>query len=239
MGFEFGFSRPFVEYCARQPNWATDAAATATDVWLCTRAACDGFRICEAYLGPKPERPKQHAAEVSSILTQVLGPLFTEVERSSATWQKVKGSQPVPSFGPRLTVKTEPVPVETARLIEAFCKASVDLREIWGLVLSPATLIGLKKLASTPSTEFSMKDELWVRSVYEFALGYRQRVIARDHLLQALTPLYLGWVASFIRQVEHAGPAEFDRRLEELCVAYEMQKPYLISRWRWPDRFNP
>jgi glucosylglycerate synthase len=29
------------------------------------------------------------------------------------------------------------------------------------------------------------------------------------------------------------------KRLERLCVAYENGKPYLLSRWRWPDRFNP
>jgi hypothetical protein len=239
MGFEFGFSRPFIEYCAGQKNWATDAAATATDIWLCSRAAAEGFRICEANLGPQAERAKQHTAEVSSILTQVLGPLFSEIERNSVTWQKVKGSQAVPAFGPRLPVKAEPVPLDTTRLIEAFRKGSQDLRDIWGMVLSPATLIGLKKLAVGSDAAFVMKDDLWARSVYEFALGFRQRVIARDHLLQALTPLYLGWVASFLRQVEHATPAEFERRLEDLCLAYEAQKPYLISRWRWPDRFNP
>jgi glucosylglycerate synthase len=28
-------------------------------------------------------------------------------------------------------------------------------------------------------------------------------------------------------------------QIEELCMAYESEKPYLISRWRWPDRFTP
>jgi glucosylglycerate synthase len=28
-------------------------------------------------------------------------------------------------------------------------------------------------------------------------------------------------------------------RIERLCEAYEAGKPYLVSRWRWPDRFNP
>ncbi|MCW5981665.1 MAG: glycosyltransferase [Bryobacteraceae bacterium] len=239
MGFEFGLSAPFLEYCGRQANWSTDAAATATDVWLCARAACDGFRMCEAYLGPKPDRGRQPAAEVSSILLQVVGPLFVEAERSSAAWQKVRGSQPLPTFGPRFPVKADEVAVETTRLTEAFRKGSQDLREIWGLVLSPATLIVLKKLAAAAENAFVLKDELWVRSVYEFLLGHRQRVIARDHLVQALTPLYLGWTASMIRQVERAGPVEFERRLEDLCLAYEAQKPYLISGWRWPDRFHP
>jgi len=27
--------------------------------------------------------------------------------------------------------------------------------------------------------------------------------------------------------------------VQQLSMVYEAQKPYLISRWRWPDRFNP
>ena len=35
------------------------------------------------------------------------------------------------------------------------------------------------------------------------------------------------------------GSAAVEQRLEKLSVAYETGKPYLLSRWRWPDRFNP
>jgi len=44
-------------------------------------------------------------------------------------------------------------------------------------------------------------------------------------------------VASYALQPEGAAAAE--ARLEHLAVAYEMAKPYFLSRWRWPDRFNP
>jgi hypothetical protein len=57
-------------------------------------------------------------------------------------------------------------------------------------------------------------------------------------LLKAITPLYLGWAASFTREMENAGGAEVERRLERLSLEFEAQKRYLISRWRWPDRFN-
>jgi hypothetical protein len=54
-----------------------------------------------------------------------------------------------------------------------------------------------------------------------------------------MTPLYLGWVASYALQVSNAGPDAVEERLERLCTVYETQKPYLLSQWRWPDRFNP
>ena len=54
-----------------------------------------------------------------------------------------------------------------------------------------------------------------------------------------MTPLYLAWVASYARDLETGGTAALEQRLERLSAAYESGKPYLVSRWRWPDRFNP
>ena len=30
-----------------------------------------------------------------------------------------------------------------------------------------------------------------------------------------------------------------ERHIEAVAAAFEADKPYLVSRWRWPDRFNP
>jgi len=84
-----------------------------------------------------------------------------------------------------------------------------------------------------------MPDELWARSVYDFALGHRLRTINRDHLLRAMTPLYLGWVVSYALEMQNATVKAAEQRIERLCQAFETAKPYLVSRWRWPDRFNP
>jgi len=39
-----------------------------------------------------------------------------------------------------------------------------------------------------------------------------------------------------VARLDAAGAAE---RIERLCEVFEAEKPYLISRWRWPDRFAP
>jgi glucosylglycerate synthase len=70
-------------------------------------------------------------------------------------------------------------------------------------------------------------------------LGHRHRVINREHLLRAMTPIYLAWVASYALEVQTYSPLAVEDRLESLCAAFEDLKPYLLSRWRWPDRFNP
>jgi hypothetical protein len=81
-----------------------------------------------------------------------------------------------------------------------------------------------------------MPDALWARIVYDFALAHRMRRMSRSHVLGALTPLYLGWVASYTQEVGAATGEEAEKRLEQLARAYEEQKPYFVSRWRWPKR---
>jgi hypothetical protein len=46
-------------------------------------------------------------------------------------------------------------------------------------------------------------------------------------------------VASFVNEVASLDRAGVDERVERLAAAFEAEKPYLISRWRWPDRFSP
>jgi hypothetical protein len=124
-------------------------------------------------------------------------------------------------------------------MIESFQSGVRNLREIWGLVLPPASLFELQKLAALPQAQFRMPDSLWAKTVYDFVLAHRLRTINRPHLLQAMTPLYLGWIASYALELETAGPEAVEERLERLERAYETEKPYFVSRWRWPDRFNP
>jgi hypothetical protein len=169
----------------------------------------------------------------------VLGALFTEVSRTAAIWQRTRGSASVKVSGPEMPPPIDPPPVDAAPMIDAFRLGYKNLEEIWKAVLPPATLVELKRLAARAPDSFRMPDAVWARIVYDFVLAHRSRVMDRDHLLRALTPLYLGWLASYVLQVQDVSAPEAEQRIDALCIAYETQKAYLISRWRWPDRFNP
>ena len=51
-------------------------------------------------------------------------------------------------------------------------------------------------------------------------------------------PLYRAWSASHLLQCVN-DPAKAEECVEQTARAFEADKPYLIARWRWPDRFNP
>jgi hypothetical protein len=122
-------------------------------------------------------------------------------------------------------------------MIEAFRLASTNLQEIWSLVLSPNSLVALKRLSVVEMAQFRMPESLWARVVYEFLIAYKLRAINRGHLLGALIPIYLAWVAGHINVVSSGVDAE--HHIGAVAAAFEADKPYLVSRWRWPDRFNP
>jgi hypothetical protein len=205
---------------------------------IAATAASGGFQICESHLGVRTQAPTDWL-NLSSLLAEVLGPVFLEVERQAAFWQGVRGSKPAPQFGQPEAASDDAGAVDVQRMIESFQLGAQNLQDVWGLVLPPTTLLELRKVSRLPPDRFRIPDEVWVRIVYDFALGHRLQAISRDHLLRSITPLYLGWIASYALEVETAGPAEREARMETLCRAYEANKSYLVSRWRWPDRFNP
>ena len=121
-------------------------------------------------------------------------------------------------------------------MVEAFRLAYANLQEIWRLVLPPHSLLALKRFTVVDAAAFRMPDNLWARIVYDFLIAYRLRTINRGHLLGALIPLYLAWVAGQIN-VTASGTAP-ESHIEAVAAAFEADKSYLVARWRWPDRFN-
>jgi hypothetical protein len=236
---EFGCSAALVEFFLDQGFWDTDDAYLGVDLWLATSTATGGFRIGEAMLGVRSFAPRQMKTDLNTTVGQLVGALLADIEMRAHTWQRARGSVPVPAFG------SQPPPVgkalleiDVGSLLESFRLAYRALRDVWAWIFPPRTIIELKRLADAAPAQFRFADDLWSRIIYDVTLAYRAKTMPTDHLLGALTPLYLGWLASFILEPGTDDPTGADRRIEELCSVFEAQRPYLISRWRWPERFR-
>jgi hypothetical protein len=238
LGPDFGASSRFLLQILQSDSTRPRGVPVRNAVPLGPEAVSRGFQVCQANLGER-KYPPVDWKNLSSVLADVLGPLFAVMERDAPLWQRVRGSEPVTTYGPPLPSVTNKVEVDVRRLLEPFQLGFRNLQEIWGLLLPPKTLFELQRLGRLGPEQFRFPDELWVRIIYDFSLGYRLRSISRDHLLRALTPLYLGWVASYAIEAEKMDARSTEHRIERLCGAFEAGKPYLVSRWRWPDRFNP
>jgi hypothetical protein len=239
LGREIAVSRGLAERLLRDEEWRTDPAHAGADLWVVTKALAGGVKLAQAFLGPRPP-PAAPAPEPSVVLPRVCAELFHEIDRHARTWQRLRGSDPVATFGDPHLPEEPAAPASTASLVQAFTLGKRDLRPIWSAVLPPQSVLHLSRLDGEGAPEaFRMPDGLWARVVYDFAVGWRVKALERSLLLRAMTPVYLGWVASWVNEVGHLGAEATEARLEALCRAFEAEKPYLISRWRWPDRFGP
>lgn len=206
-------------------------------LWPVAEAALAGFSVRQV---DTPERtlPAPPDTDLNTLLAGVAGSLFADIETKATFWQRGRGIPPAHTGSTADQQPTAASTEEIASLIDSFRLASNNLSELWSLVLPPQTLLALKKLSRQPPETFALDDGIWARIVYDFALGFHLRSLNRGHLLGAMTPLYLAWVASHIRAA--AGDRERAARLQEASAqAFEREKPYFVSRWRWPDRFNP
>ncbi|HVJ09776.1 MAG TPA: hypothetical protein VM554_15470 [Acidisarcina sp.] len=213
-------------------------AGQSTLVWPSVESVRIEGRVRQTYLGVRHEAQNE-GLDLSTVLGGVLGSLFDEMDRNASIWQRIRGSQEVATTVSRAVKVNGGDTVDVRPLIDSFELGARNLQEVWSLILPPITLLELKRITRLAPDQFRIPDALWVRIVYDFALAHHLRNLSRSHVLGALTPLYLGWVASYVLELGDARSSVVESRLESLAQAYEAGKPYLLSRWRWPDRFNP
>ena len=236
LAIDLGLSPRMAERLAGAGQRFTAINQTAAPLWPVNEAAVAGFAITEIDAGPRV-LPQPAEPDLNTILPGVTGSLFADIEAKAAFWQRARQAQQARNSTPNGHAHAADAGADIAPMLQAFRLAYTNLQEIWSLVLPPNTLLGLKRLSLTDGATFRMPESLWARIVYDFLLAHHLRTINRGHLLGALIPLYLAWVASHINVV--ASGVNPERHIETVAAAFEIEKPYILSRWRWPDRFNP
>jgi hypothetical protein len=204
----------------------------ATDLWIAGTTIAGGFAVWETWLGRRRVESRTRTTDLPTVVAEVLGGLFEVMDRYGDLWLEVGDSEPVPATGAPAVPAIEPVPLDVERMIGAFRRGVRDLGAIWEHVLAPETYGDVLALDTPSTARFDFPDELWVRAVYDFALGHHYRVVYREHLLRSFVPLYLGRTAAFVLATRHRDAAATDAALDGAGAAFERQKPYLLDRWR-------
>lgn len=204
-------------------------------LWPSNVVAMNSGQINQAALMVRHDPPVD-GLDLNAVLRELVGSLFEEAEACAAHWQRARLSQPATRYGDPCPPVEGDEPVDPRPMVESFVIGSRNLEEVWRLVMPPATMLELRRLARLEVEQFRIPDDLWARIVYDFALAHRMRRVSRTHVLGALTPLYLGWVAGYVQEVAGATAQDAERRVDQLAKVFEEQKPYFVSRWRWPER---
>ena len=209
---EFGCSQRLLTHYLEQGFWDLDDATAGIDLWLTTAALAGDFRACEADLGALGRASAATRLDLGTTLAQVVGALFADLERRADVWQRVRGSTAVPVVAGPTREQPAFAPLGAEEFLESFLLGYRELRDIWTWVLPPRTIVELRKLTQAGPAASRFDDHLWASIIYDFAVGFVLRVMPRDQLLRSLTPLYAGWLASFIVEMGQSSPARGRRQ---------------------------
>jgi hypothetical protein len=228
---EFGFSGRLGSQFLGQNGWHDGSDRAGVELRFTLAAITGGYRICQSFLGEK-EHLERRASDLVPALRQTVGALFSALESDFTVWSTVTGSKPVLTTGSEQELLLDPIRVNRKRLREMFSTGVAELQSVFQSILSPSTLAELQRIARLGEEEFRYPAELWVRTVYEFAASYQKSVISRDHIIQALAPLFRGRVFTFLVENRNTSATEVENNIEGLCLEFERLKPYLLQMWK-------
>ncbi len=210
--------------------WNDEWGKTGAEVSITIAAITGKYRVCQSFLGTKAPTSRQ-ASDVVAAMRRTVGALFSSLDVNFPLWSTIATSQPVPTFGSQSEITPEPARINRKLLHESFADGVAQLEPVFRSILSPSTVSELQQIAAGDVTQFHYPADVWARTVFEFAASYHKSVISRDHIIQALVPLYRGRTLSFLLENRDDAGDDMEKSVEAVCGEFERLKPYLLEMW--------
>ena len=226
---EFAISGRLASDFLNKESWNDESSRLGAEIHLTIAALTGTYRVCQSFLGPKAR--DRSAGDLVAAMRRTVGALFSSLDSDFPLWSTISGSQPVPTLGAQSEVVMEPARVNRKRLREMFATGVAQLEPVFRSILSESTLSELQRIATLEVSEFNYPADLWAKTVFEFAASYHKSVISRDHIVQALVPLYRGRTLTFLLENRDGSGEDIERNSESLCADFELLKPYLLEVW--------
>jgi len=226
---EFAFSGHLCSHLLEMQVWDHDGGGIGTEMRMTIAAITGGFRLHQTFLGTKPQLDR--TSDLVAAMRQTVGTLFWSLEPNFQYWSANRATESIPTCGPEYDLSKEPIRVNRKRLYQLFSSGVAELGPVLQSILSAQTLAEVQSIAKLAEEDFRYPHELWVKTAYEFASSYHKSVINRDHIIQALAPLYRGKVYTFLLENRDASAEEVEANVEDLCLTFERLKPYLLDLW--------
>src|SRR5437763_8186844 len=211
IGGEFGFHADLARAYLAQPVWDGDVARFGIDIFMTTTAIAKHARVAQAFLGAKIHDPKDPAADLGPMFTQVVGTLFRLATENEPAWRGVTGSRGVEVVGEVSFVEPEAISVDASKLTEKYEATAPAQRALWDEILT----------APVPK---AMGRDGWARVVFDFLEAALRRPRDGERLAKGLLPLYYARVAEFIDEVRDMTTERSEDIIEIGAKAMEMEK---------------
>ena len=233
IGGDFGFSLELAERLLSKDVWETDIAKFGIDIWMTTVAICENFKICQSFLGAKIHEGKDPGKDLVSMFKQVVGTIFSLMDIYHEKWLHIKGSRPTAIFGFESEFASKPVDIDIRNLIDKFKTDIPKHVPLLKKILDTENYYKIHEVVKMGYSDFELPVDLWVKSLYDFALAYKMRrdELGADNIIEALVPIYFAKTASFVNKTRHAESKKAEEIISKYCTVFENFKPYLVNRW--------
>jgi len=228
---EFAVSGRLATDVLSKEFWNEEWGRIGAEMFLTITAMTGKYRIGQSLLGMKAPPANRGGSDVVAAMRRTVGALFSSLDGNFTTWSAITGSQPVPTLGTPSEAVWEPVQLSRKRLRDLFATGVTQLEPVFSSILSLSTRAELQRIASLEVRNFEYPADLWVKTVLEFAAAYHRSVINRDHIIQAMVPLYRGRSLAFFMENRNGNGKDIENSVEALCDEFERMKPYLLEIW--------
>jgi hypothetical protein len=227
---QFACSGRFAIEALASGGWDEPFAQYGVDVWLTARAMGGGAKLAQVVTRGAADPRRVYQPPLEDVFAQVVGAVVACLEADAEHWLSVNGSEDVPVIGGSLSPSSARPPFDVARFASVFAQGMRDLGPILESVLSTETRRGLERVAAESSPP-RVPDELWVRAVHDAIVAVHRHLLPTAQIVQALFPIYLGRVASFLAETASLDVDAAFSRHEALACAFERAKPEVASLW--------
>jgi glucosylglycerate synthase len=227
---DYAFSNTLGTQFLSQDIWTQDQGRDGTELWLTLAAIMGHYRIVQSFLGDR-SRPENPPSDLVKAMRETAGIVFCGMDCYPQGWMNVQDPVAAPCIGCQPAVALDPVRVNRKRLYQMFTFGISQLEPVFLSILTPDTYEELKHIAALPEDKFAYPAELWARTVWEFAAAYHRAVIGRDHVVQALVPMFRGRAFTFLAENRESSSEQVEENMEAICRSFENEKPYGMKIW--------
>lgn len=225
----FACSGRFAAHCT-QAAWNTDPEQRETRYWVVAEALTGPFAVSQCALGQRRLHAGRPQPALPQIFSRVLTSMFSCMEAHAEIWLPRTQTDDVAFRGMLQATDDATAAGEAPRQARSFAQDIHNLADILRLILAPETMASIEAASDDPSGA-RYPDELWAVTVADFLAAFHYSVMRRDHITQALLPLYRARTSAFLQT--HAGEPStaVEAALESLALCFEHARPRIVQRW--------
>lgn len=208
MGGQWGISNSLLHTYLQEsfPRQGNQVGGYGIDVWLVTKAATHGARICESNLGHKIHGS---SGKMEYILHHATETLFERILADRKLWGQEGATTAtplqnrLPVFGSRKAHQTAPELINAQQLLSNYRRGFANFRELYDVILPYDICLQLEAMVGSKVKKFHISAYVWVKAIYHFLLAFAfNKEFARGDLLGAIVPLFEGRLAGLALEAQ-------------------------------------